>query len=147
MSIEIVETKDCAFCFKMIDARVTRCPYCCGIQDKKKRLSRATLTVSALALGSLLLALSGWQRALAAEHNLGVAERLLAETLRVENFRAETLRREKKRTTATEPSQPKHCEPRIEFVYLTPEPVDIAAAERIAQCESLLADQRCVPYL
>ena len=143
MSIEIVETKDCAFCFKMIDARVTRCPYCCGIQDKKKRLSRATLVMSALALSGALFAVSGWQRALEAEHNLGVAETLLA-ALRVESSRVETLQSEK--TPATETMQLELCEPKVEFVYVTPEPVDIAAAERIAKCESLLVDQQCVPY-
>lgn len=32
--VVIVETKDCAFCYKLIDVRAQRCPYCCSAQTR-----------------------------------------------------------------------------------------------------------------
>ena len=61
MDVEIIQTKDCEFCYRSIDYRASRCPYCCGVLVKPNKLTVANFVTYLSLVLFAGLAILGWR--------------------------------------------------------------------------------------
>lgn len=139
MDVEIVQTKECDYCYKYIDVRASRCPFCCTVLVTKTNYKRSRAVFAGVALVMGVAAVLGWRSSFALTEQLIANDRRFSDLVtRLQKAETRLL------TTKTVNTIAKQQEPSVEFVLLRSD-LDLEILQMLISCNSLVGNVACFP--